>query len=80
MSETPKTPTRDEPEALRRDIADKRRALGDTAAELAAKADVKSQAQAAVAAQASRPDPRAIAAAAVLLVTILLLIRRRRSR
>jgi hypothetical protein len=79
MSETPKTPTRDEPEALRRDIADKRRELGDTAAELAAKADIKSQAQAAVA-QASRPDPRAIAAAAVLLVTILLLIRRRRSR
>ncbi len=33
----------DDPEALRRDIAEKRRELGDTAAELAAKADVKSQ-------------------------------------
>jgi len=33
----------EDPEELRRDIADKRRELGDTAAELAAKADVKSQ-------------------------------------
>jgi anti-sigma-K factor RskA len=33
----------DDPEELRRDIADKRRELGNTAAELAAKADVKSQ-------------------------------------
>lgn len=46
MSKTTKTkdePAQDDPEALRRDIADKRRELGDTAAELAAKADVKSQ-------------------------------------
>jgi uncharacterized coiled-coil DUF342 family protein len=44
MSETPKAETTaDDPEALRKDIADKRRELGDTAAELAAKADVKSQ-------------------------------------
>jgi anti-sigma-K factor RskA len=44
MTETPKTePAADDPEALRKDIADKRRELGDTAAELAAKADVKSQ-------------------------------------
>lgn len=44
MSETPKTgPVADDPEALRKDIAEKRRELGDTAAELAAKADVKSQ-------------------------------------
>jgi hypothetical protein len=44
MSETPKTEsTADDPEELRKDIAEKRRELGDTAAELAAKADVKSQ-------------------------------------
>jgi hypothetical protein len=44
MSENPETKAAaDDPEALRKDIADKRRELGDTAAELAAKADVKSQ-------------------------------------
>jgi hypothetical protein len=44
MTENPKTETpADDPEALRQDIADKRRELGDTAAALAAKADVKSQ-------------------------------------
>lgn len=44
MSDTPKAePAANDPEALRQDIAEKRRELGDTAAELAAKADVKSQ-------------------------------------
>jgi Protein of unknown function (DUF3618) len=45
VSETPKAQPAvdDDPEALRKDIADKRRELGDTAAELAAKADVKAQ-------------------------------------
>jgi anti-sigma-K factor RskA len=44
MSKTTKAePAAEDPEALRKDIADKRRELGDTAAELAAKADVKSQ-------------------------------------
>ncbi len=86
MSETPKTEsTANDPEALRKDIEEKRRELGDTAAELAAKADVKSQVKEkvderkeAVTAQASRLDPRLLGAGVVVLVILLVLLRKRR--
>lgn len=86
MSDTPKTePAADDPEALRQDIVEKRRELGDTAAELAAKADVKSQvrdkvdeSKEAVATQASRLDPRLLGAVAVIVLLLLVLRRRRR--
>jgi hypothetical protein len=86
MSDTPKTePAADDPEALRQDIVEKRRELGDTAAELAAKADVKSQvkdkvdeSKEAVATQANRLDPRLLGAVAVIVLFLLVLRRRRR--
>jgi len=86
MSDTPKPePAADDPEALRKDIEEKRRELGDTAAELAAKADVKSQVKEkvdegkdAVTAQASRLDPRLLGAGVVVLVLLFVLLRRRR--
>jgi hypothetical protein len=73
VSETPKTrPAADDPEALREDIAVKRRELGDTAAER----DAGQQAQATVTAQASRVDPRLLGVVAV--IVLLLVLRRRR--
>jgi hypothetical protein len=93
---TQQAPPSGDPEALRRDIAEKRRELGDTVAELAAKADVKAQvherveerkqavrdsahqARETVAAQASKPDPRALAAVAGAIAFLLLVLRKRR--
>jgi Mg2+ and Co2+ transporter CorA len=43
MTQDTEKKTSDDPDALRRDIAEKRRDLGDTVEELAQKADVKAQ-------------------------------------